>query len=162
MKRWSRLSITLSVVAFSAFGLVLATPSVSKSLGIDFWNLPSLQEELQELREAGQKLTAEDEAVLRRIRLKNTIISELLDGRITLFEAAAEFRELSAAHPQYMQMLTMRYPYRSANEIYCLNVIEFVESNIQCRPSATPEIVQYLRDQLALHKHHNGGQVILP
>jgi hypothetical protein len=162
MKRLSHLVLGIITVGVLTTGLLIAQPAISERLGIDFWNLPSLYDEIREQLDKDQELSAQDEVVMRRIRIKDTIIRDLLDGRTSLFEAAAEFRELSKANAHYEELLRLRFPNRSLNEIYCLNVIEFVEVQIEHLPSATPEIVQYLRDQLANHKHRNGGQVILP
>jgi hypothetical protein len=103
----STLTRLLTCVAL-ALGVLTAAaalnPAWMTELGLDVWNLPELQWDLEAKRQRGAELQRESELVQQRIAAKYEIIEELAARKATLREAVARFRELDARYP------ACRYP----------------------------------------------------
>jgi hypothetical protein len=117
-------------------GLVLAGVSSARShwptqLGLDFWNVPSLKERMVHDRQIADQLASQDKQVMRRIAVKETIINDLVAGRIGLLEAAADFRALNAGRPAYTLVIRSFYPDMTDDERVCRNVIGYVEAGVE-------------------------------
>jgi hypothetical protein len=111
----------------------------------------------------GQELDDQLKQVLLRSDAKDAVVADLIDGRLTLFEAAARFRAVNESNPQAEQWLTGfplgDQPYETA---LCRSVIRRVEVELRPRGSKLGHgIVARLEAQLADHlKRH--GSVRLP
>jgi hypothetical protein len=103
-------------------------PTWARSIGVDVWNLPTLKEQVRESAAEGDRLSSEDDEVLRRIAIKEGIISDLLTGRSTLAEATDRFTELNAARPEYVEALRDTYPGATDQEKFARNVISFARA----------------------------------
>ena len=130
-----RLSLRI-MMATVVLGLVLAGasyshPSWSEQLGLDFWSVPSLRDTIARHQRQHAQLDAEDQVVLERIAVKQSIIGELVAGRVGLTEAAARFRALNAARPVYQSVIRHTYGGESEAECYCRNVLDFVAADLR-------------------------------
>jgi hypothetical protein len=128
VKLSARYLLTAGVIGLTLAVVSAARPSWAADLGLDFWSVPALQERIARDQQIASKLAARDEQTLRRIAVKETIIEDLLAKRITLLEAAAEFRALNAGKHAYTMVLRSVYPDMSDEERVCRNVIGYVES----------------------------------
>jgi hypothetical protein len=109
------------VVCLSVFLLVFSA-----------WVVPRLAPVSEPLPAAGEELQG---PVLEFIRLrllaKDLLVKELSSGRLTLFEAAALFRELDAMPPRTVYSTSpdpdppIRLECPTEEELYCLRVITF-------------------------------------
>jgi hypothetical protein len=109
-------------------------------------------------REPGPASRAMD----RRYVAKGRIIVELLDGRLTLFEAAALFRRLNAEYP----VLTIWPDWRGdcEEEQLCWGVIEWAvqtEARLRSGSLDDSEVRVRLMEELRRHKERY-GKVLLP
>jgi hypothetical protein len=77
-------------------GVLCLFPGTAARLGLDFWNLPELGLELQRDEAYGTELDWEAEETFRRLAAREEAVRDVLDGRLTLGQAAARFRDLDA------------------------------------------------------------------
>lgn len=108
-------------------GAVVLTvhPSWAQSLGADVWNVPALNKQVHASAVEDERLASEDEDILRRIAIKESIITTLITRRITLAEATAQFTELNSARPDYASTLRNTFPGDTDLEKAARNVIAF-------------------------------------
>jgi hypothetical protein len=102
-------------------------------------------------------------AMQARIAEKTRVTAQLLDGDLTLFEAAALFRRANEdGYPTLPPSLSL-YQGDSEEETLCLQVIDWAEAQLlESFPrSGDWEIIAHLKDELRRHKEQN-GKVILP
>jgi hypothetical protein len=92
--------------------------------------------------------------IVQRIHEKNRVTEELLDGRLTLFEAAAIFLRLDQqpptilCHPQYVGL--------PKEEAACRQVIEWARQRMDDRsPDAAEQFVKHLEEQLRRQKEQD-------
>jgi hypothetical protein len=100
-------------------------PSWAQSIGADVWNVPALNKQVRASAVEEDRLTSEDDDILHRIAIKESIITALIDRRITLADATAQFMELNSARPEYMTALRNAFPGETDLEKVARNVIAF-------------------------------------
>jgi hypothetical protein len=101
--------------------------------------------------------------VHRREAKRDKILAALLAGRLSLWEAAAGYRELhrhSLDGAHYAQMLSENFPGRSQGERYCQYVIENLRVLGWDNPAAA-RLARRLQTQLD-QRIHRDGTVRLP
>src|SRR5687767_1238703 len=108
MSRFFRLVLSLAV----ASGLLAAVLMVMSSgqladLGLDFWNLPQWQRDLEESVRRREDLTRQEERLLNRLAAKQAVIENLIAGRLSLKEATAHFRALNEADPTSLEAMRL-------------------------------------------------------
>jgi hypothetical protein len=124
--------------------------------------LPALDDSYSELERRQDELTSFDGVFIARSAQRKAIVEEVRDGKLSLFEAAAEFKRLnSLPRPTKMDPV---YPFagKSENEKVCRQVITWLHSYMDDLPPSQREVVLEraeadLRDHLA-----RNGTVILP
>jgi hypothetical protein len=130
MKITPHLLLTAGALGLVVAGVSVAHPSWPSDLGLDFWNVPSLKERINHDIHLAAHLEAHDVRILQRIAAKEEIVDDLIGGRISLLDAAAQFRALNAGRRDYLAVIRTTYPGRTDDERMCRNVISFVESAV--------------------------------
>ncbi len=93
-------------------------------------------------------------AVLQRIHEKNRVTLELLDGRLTLFEATAIFLRLDEQPPTVL--CHPRYAGLPKEEAACRQVIEWVRQRLDDRsPDEAEQIIKHFEEQLRRQKEQD-------
>src|SRR5262245_20571518 len=141
--RWYRVGVGLVVVCATA---AVARPDALAHADLDFWNLPTLNQEIEDGAAAGETFESASSAALRRIALKDEIVRDLIEGDIDLLGAAAQFRNLNAVDLDFLQRLRAQYPRRTDQERVCRNVIDYAMAVIGRRPDKA-EILQRLESE---------------
>ncbi len=97
-------------------------------------------------------LEQESTVVLERLYSKDRIVSQLMAGEITLFQAGARFRALYDT-PELVARMQRIYPSSSEGESACLEVIAW--SAIRMRITHSPAQGEAIRERLEaeLRKH---------
>ena len=91
---------------------------------------------------------------------KETTIADLVDGRITLFEAAARFRRLNGERIGPVPEPSIP---SDANERLCEEVIHWAWCRLrEFYPGAADDLVVPFKEELRRHKERHGGRVLLP
>jgi hypothetical protein len=86
-------------------------------------------------------------------------MAELIEGRMTLLEAAAHFRTLDAAMPaqsMYIHCLRTLQPGRSDEERLCHRVIEYTQRTLANRPALAGTVTRRLQAELKNHLKRYG------
>jgi hypothetical protein len=103
-----------------------------------------------------------DGVLLARCQERQTIIEQLAAGRISLFEAAAQFKRLNAQPNPSTYGFVTKLPGDSDNERTCWQVIYWLDSNTRHMPPSQQQLLlERLKADLCEHRARNGS-VILP
>jgi hypothetical protein len=157
----ARLLLTLLLLLGTLAVLGGVRPHWAERLGLGGISLAELRTILEAQRRSAEVL--QKEAVVRRRLLgKFAITRDLLDGRLTLFQAAARFRELEALTSEYIYYPRTLYPGATDEERLCRQVIVWAHNEAMCiTPSQAASLVERLEAEL--HEHIcQHGTVRLP
>lgn len=151
--------ISTYVVVLAVVGLAGATfwPSALTDLGLDVWNVAELTKGMEQDRQAAEQMDIDDQTVLRRMQVKETIAAELIAGRVTLLEATAQFESLHSDDRRFRELLELYYPGDSSEERMCRCVIAFARMRVRVVGSSQEsELVDKLERELAAAKGPDG------
>ncbi|QDU19384.1 hypothetical protein [Urbifossiella limnaea] len=118
-----RVRYMLLTAVFAA--VVVLHPGLARAAGVDFWNLTDARAELATEVQHSETLTDRDDAILRRIIVKEDLIGQLLAGQTDLAAVTHQFLELSADEPSYLSVLRTSAPEDSDLELAARNVIDY-------------------------------------
>ena len=108
-----------------------------------------------------EKLDALLHGVARRVDAKEQVAQEVAEGRLTLAEAAARFRDMNQQLPAFAwDTFRQAYPGRSDDERHCRQVIEFVRAQVQALSMADRAVAGRLEAEL--QEHLDRGDLRLP
>lgn len=148
------------IAAIAALSAALAvtvylSPSLAATAGVDVWNLPDLQEQLDDATEQGRELDSSDEMYRRRIEVKEALMADLIAGRVTLAEATDRFLTLSALHPEQLDAIRAAFPGSSDREKVARNVVQYANSRIPAGPQKAAVVARFEAefDQLVSSLH---------
>src|SRR4051812_44993889 len=110
MKLPPRVVFIVLVVVLSVAGASYAHPSWPTDLGLDFWHVPALKNDLARQHRLQTELYVQDAQVLRRIATKEQVITAVIADRMGLLDAAARFYALNAGKAKLMAELREAYP----------------------------------------------------
>jgi len=135
--------IVLTVLVFGqAFALV--NDWVRKQ-----WDLPEKIWQLGEEWRRNRELDAQGEAILRRLEAKDRIARAVLDGRLSLPEAAQCFRDLDRDWSDFdIEFFRASVPGASDAERYCRLTISWVRTCVKNRPDQGKEVLRRLEAEL--------------
>ena len=103
-----------------------------------------------------QAADARLEALRRRLAFKDGIAADLVEGRMTLFEAAVRYAELDRDQPLYWAARRQQWPGVADEELTCLVVIDMVELRLSRDPARREAVVGRLKEELRLRKQRDG------
>jgi hypothetical protein len=123
------------VLAVSALAAALFLfPSWAAAVGLDFWNVHTAVDTLERQMQLDERLEGEVQATLRRAAAKEEVAGEAVAGRLTLFEAAARFRDLDAdVTEDYRRGWRHLNEGSSDEERYCRQVLAYAEVALRDR-----------------------------
>ncbi|HLW64699.1 MAG TPA: hypothetical protein VKS79_05215 [Gemmataceae bacterium] len=144
-------------LAIAGIGAVTATLVLSGQFSIykadyEFWNLPRWNAEIQEMDESSEQLSMESTVVAGRIVAKETVIHDLVDGRVSLADAMERFRELNAGHEELHSMLEFRFPQQDEDERLYHNILDFVFVQIKDQPDCRAVQARLAYEWQQLHR----------
>lgn len=122
--------IALLAVPLVALSVCAAHPGLCAALGLDVWNLPELRSRVEAERTEERELTAEDDDVRQRIAAKETVIADLIAGRIGLDAATERFAEMNAGRAHCLDAIRATYPGDTDEEKMARNVIAYCETRV--------------------------------
>jgi hypothetical protein len=136
--------------------VLIAHPTLAQSIGADVWNMPALKEQVRAADAEDDRLTSEDDDVLRRIAIKDAIVAEMIAGRTTLADATDRFTELNTGRPRYLAALRDCYPGATDQEKFARNVISFAVSRVapEERAALSSRLETELRQMVAAAASH--------
>jgi hypothetical protein len=149
-----RVSFMVLLIIVVARLAALLQPEGARDLGLETWTWTALK--YDSFGDPQWCLPNREE--MERAEAKNAVIVALLEGRLTLFEAAAHFRRLK--HPR--TDLNREYRGSSEEECLCRQVIRSAGVDllhIRGQKAAAAELTARLEEELRLHleKHGQGS-----
>jgi hypothetical protein len=120
-----------------------ASPALARA---GFWPAADARAELAALEARAETLADRDDTILRRIRIKEELVADLVAGRATLADVSAQFLELNADEPVYLDVLRATVPGDSDAERAARNVVEYAVPRAD--PAARPELRRRLEAEL--------------
>jgi hypothetical protein len=109
-------------------GVLAIHPRWASSVGADVWSASAYQERIRTSDELHGRLERENQETLRRMAVKESIVEELLAGRVTLAEATDQFAEINESLPHSMDRIRATCPGQSDREKLARNVIAFARA----------------------------------
>ena len=119
----------LAVSVGSAVGTVLVFLSYPGGIAgayHDAVDLPALQGQLKECETRQQAIHQQSVIMAERIALKQSLIRDLIAGRLTLVDVTRQFHEMNDGYQPCLDAIRARYPDAPDDERMALNVLDFV------------------------------------
>jgi WD40 repeat protein len=139
----------VTVLTLASLGLGKLAHKMVGVRGTDWWAVPGTGDGLDPDARRGRQNDEQCRAIRRRIEAKNRLAAEVIDGRLTLLEAAARFRDLDREPPPFdRDAFRCSYPGASDDELLCREVIFFVRVEQRRRPGTDAGIVARLEAEL--------------
>jgi hypothetical protein len=162
MTTFSRLQLGILLIGSLIAAVCCLRPDWARTLGLDPWNVPALEADLEAQQERSNTLDDDCEDVLQRINTKEEIAKAVLGGRMDLLHAAAAFRDVTPPGSKARSYLQMAYSGVSDDERYCRAVIRWVQglAAAQSHPLAQRQVAR-LEAELNEHLRRN-GRITLP
>jgi len=153
---WAGVIALLLAVA----GVSYAMPEWTTELGVDFWDVQTLNRQIEQDGRQIEDLDAKTMATVQRLREKTAIAADLVAGNVTLCEAATRYRNLNAAAPHVLATLRDHYPDCSDDERHCRNLLDFVGSERPPSPE-TDACLKRCNAELDRLRRQDGGKLRL-
>jgi hypothetical protein len=127
MSKASSLLLFMSPALFALLSVAHERPEWLVRMGIDFGDLGVYERQLEAEETKRYALEQRLHCVGDRLAVKAAIIADLEAGRLTLFAAAARFRELDARSPSATSHFIELLPGASPGEKYCRSVLIWLD-----------------------------------
>jgi hypothetical protein len=136
-------------LGLSSLALALAlVPGLAAAVGLDLWNVPAALNAMGEAADLDGRLDEALQAVQLRRALKDEVTEDVVAGRLTLVEAAAQFRRLDAdASEGYRRGWRLLAEGDSDEERYYRQVLTYAELALRDRADAA-DVLAGLNRQL--------------
>jgi hypothetical protein len=148
-------SAIVSIACFTLAATCVSRHEGLRHLGSEF--KAALEEDTSQAAAVGRNLEEVRRAWLHSVDIKLDITDDLIGGRLTLLQAAMQFRAAEADLPQAMMRPILEvFPGGSDDERLCRKVISHVESALKQDPSQRQAVVQQLETELQEHVKRYG------
>jgi hypothetical protein len=132
-----------------------------RRVGRELCQLPALTWTFKQERLRQKDLGAKVKAARTRLCRQTDVAEAVIEGRLTLLEAAACFRDLRASEPPDQRKVARRaFPAQSEQEWLCRLVIRFVKVMLQDKPGVPASLAARLEEEL--RQHLRRGPLSLP
>jgi hypothetical protein len=144
-----RLLICAGVLALAGGVLELAQPGRILQWGTDVLALLRSRADLREELEIGRRLDEESAALMACAYIKQRILADLIEERLTLIETAKRYRELDRIRLNgQLNQFSMLWPGNSELERYCHQIIQAAKNELWEQPCAAATVVTRLNAEL--------------
>jgi hypothetical protein len=140
---------TIVLTAFVVVPLGLTGAGWAHRAGLDVWNVPAAQTDLEVADARGRDLDEAREDAVRRTTASNRVIDRLVDGHLTLAAAAAELEVLHRDWVDYMAGLRTYYSGTTDRERFARSAVARVHVRLATDPSGRDEVIARLEAELA-------------
>ena len=148
MRRIWTIPLCVTVALVGLMALLALVPSWATAVGLDLWNVPGTVNELGQEAGRDEQLDEALQAAQGRSMAKAALAQEAAAGRLSLFDAAARFRDLDAGTTEdYRRGWRHLAEGASDEERYCRQVIGYATLALRDR-SDGPDLIGRLRAQL--------------
>ncbi len=158
MKRMTRLTYLLLASTILS-GYVCANPDCLDSLGL---GIPAAEAGSADAMQEKDFVRCQE--ILRdRGNAKVLVVRDLLDGRLTLIQAAVWFKELNDQPAEFPSALHLRPTAVAEAELTCLQVIQWANVEMASYSRSQRDAVLHrLREEMRVNMLQNKGEVVLP
>jgi hypothetical protein len=161
MTMLSRMLLCALAVTGLLFAVFSLRPDWAEAAGLDLGRVPALAAQVESEQEREADLVAQLAEVKQRVLNKQQVTDDVIAGRLDLFAAAAQFRELTPAAIRERHYMQLVYPDACDEERYCRSVIGWVRGTLQLRSPPEADRVASrleadLREHLAATDRHPG------
>jgi hypothetical protein len=133
-----RLGLFITLLALPLVGAVYFAGDVREAADRESGSSSESWGVLRRERERTAELERGRQIALRRVEIKTEVATELIAGRLTLFEAAARFRDLKDPPKAYWSLLRRAYPGKSDAECICRSTIDWTVNVALDQPCGEP------------------------
>ncbi len=138
-----RLPYVLMVALTVLVSTTIVRPTWARSCGLDVWNYATYQNDIQDNEEFSRELSALANDLEHRVKIKESLIRDLVENRTQFQSVALEFQSLNQGLVSRIADLHESAPNLSDEQLAALNVLD------------------YLRIHLANSMHLTSSQVLL-
>src|SRR5262245_49262036 len=110
MIRLQRSALIGAVLLTCLASVAIVCPTWAADVGLDFWNMPALEESVAEDLELADQFAAESEVVQRSITVRCALTDDLIEGRATLSTVLAQCLELNRRSSDRLHTLRLIFP----------------------------------------------------
>jgi len=149
------------------FSLVLLTASLAGASSHPNWlqafGRPGDRQQLEEEIQRQAVIEWRGEVVRRRLAAKRMVARQLIEGQITLFQAAAHFGYLNSMPEDCPNPESSEFLGHSPGEKLCREVLGWAKKEVRPHWSAEAHsLIDQFEAELQAHLAANGGVVVLP
>ena len=152
MKPSPRVIVAASIAGVAAACLMRVACVATPTERPDSYAEPEPLSEWHQKIDEGLQLDDDLERAMQRHEAKESIVAEVIADRLTLLEAAAQFRDLNSTWPRASHWLQQRYPGVPYERALCRQIIDLVCIELQqCAPERRDCFVTRLEAELQAH-----------
>jgi hypothetical protein len=149
MKTVARFILCIGIAVGVIVVLNWLAPGFVARLGLDSDSLLDLVTANERARLQTEELLAKDRQVVENLEGKQGVVLALLDGHLTLREAAARFQELNQACSVYdWERFRATFPGRTDEERHCRQVLVAVRPYLDANSSTSRDLLARLQTEL--------------
>jgi hypothetical protein len=139
-----RLLVCAGTLSLAAYGFNLTNLDRLVRFGTDLISMPLHRARLNAELAFGRQLEQESAALRARAEIKQEIMKELIDGRLTLIETATRFRDIDRVLMSSRQnrLRSSRSSTSSELECYCHEIIRAAECALWEQPRAAAVVAR--------------------
>jgi hypothetical protein len=139
---------TMFGVAATVLLTSLIAPKWTQAAGLDVWNLPTLQNQLETSVQNDRDMNAEIENNRNRLSLKTRLIDDLLAQRTSLKEVTAQFLIINQARQSTAFAIRKAYEGATDEEKTARNVISLASLRMSGSFTKRAEVLSRLTSEL--------------
>ena len=144
-------------------GFVWLRPDLLAVWGLDLAEFAEWQEKAARAAQHREAQDHRKRITLQRIKAKEDVVGELLNGRLSLLQAARRFKDLNETPITCQDDYRSHYPGQSDGEKACRQVLDWLLFAQTEYPRDQQEaLLHRFEDELREHLQRNGGIVVLP
>ena len=158
MKPSPRVIVAASIAGVAAACLMRIACVATPTERPDSYAEPEPLSEWHQKIDEGLQLDDDLERAMQRHEAKEAIVAEVIAERLTLLEAAAQFRDLNVTWPRASHWLQQRYPGVPYELALCRQIIDQVCIELrQYDPERSDRVVARLEAELQAHLESETG-----
>jgi hypothetical protein len=158
MKLSPRVIVAAGIAGVAAACLMRVACVATPTARPDSYAEPEPLSEWHQKIDEGLQLDDDLKRAMQRHEAKEAIVAEVIAERLTLLEAAAQFRDLNATWPRASHWLEQRYPGVPYELALCRQIIDQVSTELrQCDPGQCDRVVTRLEAELQAHVESETG-----
>jgi hypothetical protein len=160
MNMHTRMFSCAAMLGAALTGLGQYRPAWAENTGLDWWNLPTLYQEMRDGEQGLIERQHRGDLVVEWAASRGRVITDLRAGKVTLAQAAARFRALDTPLEGVIHRTEVNCP-GTSNERLCRQIIGWA-SSAEGSADAREKMRKGLEAELRRLLDEHGGAVVLP